>query len=133
MMSGYKPNNDSYYWPQWFNNIYITFCKTIYLFAIMMLLWTMLLGHFNWGKKTLTSTYLRSFGKFVFIAGLASPISITCFYMGLPYSIYTTGPNSNMFALGNITSSILVAFVVLIFVEYPLRTVIGYLTLPYIS
>jgi len=93
----------------------------------MFFLFTMLLGHFNWGSVMMKNTYTRAFGKMTFISALASPIVITCLYLTQDYAIYLTNPVSTVLASGHVIANMCFAFLMYLVVEYPVKTFIGIL------
>ena len=106
--------------------------KMALLLAFFFLFWTMLLGHFNLGLRTLKNTYMRAMGKQTYICALASPIVITLIYLGQDYALYLTNPSSTIFGAGHVLCNVMTSFLLYIFIEYPLKTVVGYLT-PFVS
>lgn len=105
----------------------------IFLAAILMIILSIFLGHANLAKHVFKNNYMRSFGRMAFDAGLASPIVITSLYFGQEQSVFLTDPISTVFGAGHIACNLLLAFVLFILVEYPLRSAVTVFILPKIS
>jgi|LauGreDrversion4_2_1035121.scaffolds.fasta_scaffold99003_2 hypothetical protein len=99
----------------------------------MTLFFTMLLGHFNWGMRTLRNDYCRACGRLVFLTGLCSPIVIFQIYFSQDYTIFVSDPNSLIFGVGNIISNLGVALVLFFIAEYPINSFIGLYFKPRLS
>ena len=76
---------------------------------------------------------MRAFGKLAYDAALAGPIVITFLYFGQEQSIYLSDPTSLILGAGHIMCNLLAAFVLFVFVEYPLRTAITVFIMPKLS
>ena len=126
----YQANINAYQWKQISNDFYYGFNKLAFVAAMMMLVLTILLGHAQTGKHTFQDSYVRAFGKLAYDAALVGPIVITFVYFGQEQSVYLSDPTSLVLGSGHIACNLLAAFVLFIFIEYPLRTSITVFILP---
>jgi len=126
LTDGWQANIDAYRWPMWLNDLYQAFNKWAFILPIMFMMFTMFLGHFDIGMHAMKNTYCRAFGKMTFLAALASPIVITLLYLGQDYALYMTNPQATTFAMGHIFCNLWIAFLLYIFIEYPIATLLGH-------
>jgi len=126
----YEANINAYQWKQISNDFYFGVNKLIFVAAMMMLVLTILLGHAQTGKHAFQNSYVRAFGKLAYDAALCGPIVITFLYFGQEQSVYLTDQTSMVLGAGHISCNLLAAFVLFIFIEYPLRTAITVFVLP---
>jgi hypothetical protein len=87
----------------------------------MILLFTIFLGHFNSGLRTLKNTYFRAFGKLTFLAAITSPVIVNLMYCGKEDAIYLTNPTVMNIGAGNILCVALAAFPLFLLVEFPMQ------------
>ena len=133
LMISFKPNQDPTVWPVWANCMYYAFCKPLLLCAIMMMFFTMLLGHFSIGARVLRNSYMRAAGKTTYLSALASPIVITSLYLSQDYAMYLTTPLSMILGAGHILCNLVCSAILYIVLEYPIRAVLGLMITRHLS
>ena len=87
----------------------------------MTILFTMFIGQFNSGLRTLKNTYFRALAKLTFICAIISPVVLNLMYCGREDAVYLTNPTVMNIGAGNIICVALAAFPIYLIVEYPIQ------------
>jgi hypothetical protein len=124
LASGFEANEDPYQWDQWLNNLYWAINRTLFVLGAVMLLFTMFIGHFNIGLRTLKNTYFRAFAKLTFICAIISPVIVNLIYCGREDAIYLSNPTAINLGAGNIICVALAAFPLYLLVEFPVKRLV---------
>jgi hypothetical protein len=121
LASGFEANEDPYQWDQWLNNLYWAVNRTLFVLGAVMILFTMFIGHFNNGLRTLKNTYFRAFAKLTFMCAIISPVIVNLIYCGREDAIYLSNPTAINLGAGNIICVALAAFPLYLLVEFPVK------------
>ena len=122
-----------YSWSNTQNMLYMALSRTCYALGCAFVLFAILLGIFEVGKKGLTNCYFRIGGKIAFESALLHPIVIGLFFDRTVDGLYITTPNNLYFGAGNIFCNYLVGMTVYVLVEYPAAMIIRWTVGRFIS
>jgi peptidoglycan/LPS O-acetylase OafA/YrhL len=101
--------------------LYFAFVRIAFCVGAMLLVFAMILGHFNSGMRSLRNPYFRALGKISFEACLISPMIIVLMYCGQDYTMYLTVFRGIAFGMGNILAIVLASLATYLFLEYPMK------------
>ena len=117
------------------NMIYYGLSRPAWVFGVSCILFAIFTKHFNFARSILSGRCFRLFAQAVTMAALILVIVIPAIYnsLSMESGMYLTFPFALIFGLGFNITSLLLAIIAGIFLEFPLRRLYQLTLLPYLS
>ena len=125
LMIGHPAIADPYSWSTLENQLYMSVFRVSYVFALCLILTSMLTGKFNRGLYLLSSSNMRALGKITFVNAIISPIVIALLYNTGQDAMYVSFNVVLFLGLGNAFCCTVFSLIFLILIEFPVKNLLS--------
>jgi hypothetical protein len=132
-ISGWDSFRYQYKIPQWRDTLWYGTNRLILVVGSFIILFSVLVGRFNFLSSVLRTDYFRSISKVTFPAGLVTGIIATSVMCGQEVSLNLVNQISAAIGCGLILVSMGIGFLIYVFVEYPMYALINWTIIPSLS